>query len=79
MSLNISTDFNFFNVPRLPLSGDGMALASAAMTPAELHAANNANAQSGISTDFNITNFMMDVNSDWFKQDGGKLLTTMIG
>lgn len=67
--------FDFFNVPRLPLSGDGMALPSEAMPPAELHAANNANAQSGISTDFNITNFMMDVNSDWFKQDGGKFLT----
>ncbi|KAJ4155734.1 hypothetical protein LMH87_000965 [Akanthomyces muscarius] len=67
--------FDFFNVPRLPLSGDCLSIPTEAMTQAELHATGNANAQSGIPTDFNITNFMMDVNSDWFKQEGGKFLT----
>ncbi|KAJ3498295.1 hypothetical protein NLG97_g1237 [Lecanicillium saksenae] len=66
--------FDFFNVPRLPLAGDGLAVPSEAVTQPEMHAANNVNQQGGIPTDFNITNFMMDVNSDWFKQESGKFL-----
>lgn len=67
--------FDFFNVPRLPLSGDGLAIPSEALAQPELHAADAVGPPPGIPTDFNITNFMMDVNSDWFKQEGGKFLT----
>lgn len=29
-----------------------------------------------MANEFNITNFMMDANSDWlFKQEGGKFMT----
>lgn len=65
--------FDFFNVPRLPMSGEGLAVPNEAVTQPEMHAANT-NPPPGIPTDFNITNFMMDVNSDWFKQEGGKYL-----
>ncbi|KAJ6782666.1 hypothetical protein PWT90_00219 [Aphanocladium album] len=64
--------FDFFNVPRLPLSGEGLAVPNE--TQPEIHAANNVNQQGGIPTDFNIQNFMMDVNSDWFKQESVKFL-----
>ncbi|EGX88408.1 C6 transcription factor, putative [Cordyceps militaris CM01] len=67
--------FDFFNVPRLPLSGDALVLSSEAVALPELHTTNSANPQAGIATDFNITNFMMDVNSDWFKQEGEPFLT----
>ncbi|OAA53012.1 Transcription factor [Cordyceps fumosorosea ARSEF 2679] len=66
--------FDFFNVPRLPVSGDALGVPSETMPQIELQAANSVNPQAGIPTDFNITNFMMDVNSDWFKQEGGKFL-----
>ncbi|TQV93901.1 hypothetical protein V2A60_003940 [Cordyceps javanica] len=64
--------FDFFNVPRLPLAGDSLAVPNEAVTHPAMHASSNVNPQHGIATDFNITNFMMDVNSDWFKQEGGK-------
>ncbi|KAM3509303.1 hypothetical protein MY11210_006396 [Beauveria gryllotalpidicola] len=66
--------FDFFNVPRLPLLGDSLSISNEAVTQPEMHPASNVNPQSGIIADFNITNFMMDVNSDWFKQEGGKFL-----
>ncbi|KAM0744788.1 hypothetical protein ACQRIT_000172 [Beauveria bassiana] len=66
--------FDFFNVPRLPLLGDSLAISNEAVTQPEMHPASNVNSQSGITADFNITNFMMDANSDWFKQEGGKFL-----
>lgn len=66
--------FDFFNVPRLPLSGDNLGIPAEAMAQPELHTANNVTQQPGIAADFNITNFMMDASSDWFKQEGGKFL-----
>ncbi|OAA38009.1 Transcription factor [Beauveria brongniartii RCEF 3172] len=66
--------FDFFNVPRLPLLGDSLAISNEAVTQPEMYPASNVNSQSGITADFNITNFTMDANSDWFKQEGGKFL-----
>lgn len=62
--------FDFFNVPRLPSAGDGLNIVDTGQP--ELQAPNTMNQQSVMATDFNITNFMMDVNSDWFKQEGGR-------
>ncbi|KAM3557399.1 hypothetical protein MY1884_004553 [Beauveria asiatica] len=66
--------FDFFNVPRLPVLGDSPAISNEAVTQPEMYPASNVNSQSGITADFNITNFTMDANSDWFKQEGGKFL-----
>lgn len=64
--------FDFFNVPRLPFAGEGLGISGEAASQ-EMQPSNPMN-QGGIPTDFNITNFMMDANSDWFKQEGGQFL-----
>ncbi|KAH9883521.1 putative C6 transcription factor [Xylariomycetidae sp. FL2044] len=67
--------FDFFNVPRLPFSHEP----SAGPNPVETEAVadnenvdtngNGANGMVGPANEFNITNFMVDANSDWlFKQ-----------
>lgn len=66
--------FDFFNVPRLPFNGDSMG--SVHQTPApgqtEMDTTNGNGSSLGPSNEFNITNFMVDANSDWlFKQEGG--------
>ncbi|KAG6316977.1 hypothetical protein E4U22_006645 [Claviceps purpurea] len=68
--------FDFFNVPRLPAGpggenpGGGGGLAQTIVQEAPV-ATSTAN-------EFNITNFLMDANSDWlFKQEGGKYMTTV--
>lgn len=56
--------FDFFNMPRLPVSMDapsGVATAGA-MGGAE----NVPSMMEGANNEFNITNFMFDANSDWF-------------
>ncbi|KAG6024335.1 hypothetical protein E4U40_003328 [Claviceps sp. LM458 group G5] len=74
--------FDFFNVPRLPSGpgaenpgggggGGGGGLAQAIVQEDGGMATSTAN-------EFNITNFLMDANSDWlFKQEGGKFMTTV--
>lgn len=62
--------FDFFNVPRLPVgleaplgTNGGNQMGDPNMHPA--------GPQQGMPNEFNITNFMMDANSDWlFKQEG---------
>ena len=63
--------FDFFNVPRLPFGGENMA-AGASSTMGQ-----DATMEQGQMppNEFNITNFMVDANSDWlFKSDGGKFM-----
>ncbi|EHK25025.1 uncharacterized protein TRIVIDRAFT_113534, partial [Trichoderma virens Gv29-8] len=65
--------FNFFNVPRLPFGGENLSGASEGLMP-------NADIPTGNASldhpqyqpnEFNITNFMIDANSDWlFKNEG---------
>ncbi|KAK3723221.1 hypothetical protein LTR37_001944 [Vermiconidia calcicola] len=58
--------FDFFNMPRLPLAGNGDP-GMAAAGGANGGAATEYPAMEGIgSNEFNITNFMYDANSDWF-------------
>lgn len=71
--------FDFFNVPRLPLGVPGDAEQNAAR---EGTAAGQADAggsmppeTNGKANEFNITDFMVDANRDWFKQDGAKFLS----
>lgn len=66
--------FDFFNMPRLPLNGENI-------TPNnEMETTNGHGASNGLGApnEFNITNFMVDANSDWlFKQEGApKYMTT---
>lgn len=70
--------FDFFNVPRLPFGGENMAGPVQAMGPdATMGTQNGGPGHMGPPNEFNITNFMMDANSDWlFKQDGGKFMAT---
>ncbi|KAI2640040.1 fungal-specific transcription factor domain-containing protein [Xylaria nigripes] len=55
--------FDFFNVPRLPMSHE----ASAGPNGSEMNmdTPGNTDAGTGAPNEFNITNFMMDANSDW--------------
>ncbi|KAG8427448.1 hypothetical protein J3459_006627 [Metarhizium acridum] len=67
--------FDFFNVPRLPFGGENSAGAQA-LGPDTAMDAQNGQAQMA-PNEFNITNFMVDANSDWlFKQDGGRFMAT---
>ena len=71
--------FNFFNVPRLPFGGDNTI--GVTQTPGPGTDMDTADGQApqpppGPANEFNITNFMVDANSDWlFKQEGGKFMT----
>ncbi|KAJ3946498.1 hypothetical protein N0V92_013342 [Colletotrichum tropicale] len=79
--------FDFFNVPRLPVGNENIAgIQHAAGGPSGQNGASSgvdANSENGGSSgpappgnEFNITNFMVDANSDWlFKQEGAKFLT----
>lgn len=60
--------FDFFNVPRLALSGDGTALSHEAVMDGHGGGAGQA---SGPLNEFNITNFMVDANSDWLQAKFG--------
>lgn len=53
--------FDFFNVPRLPASHEP----SAGANGSDMTVDAPANPESGTHGEFNITNFMMDANSDW--------------
>lgn len=71
--------FDFFNVPRLPFGGENIAGITQAPAPPGSDMGqtnNNGPAQpGGPPNEFNITNFMVDANSDWlFKQEGGKFM-----
>lgn len=70
--------FDFFNMPRLPFSGDNTGVPATAAIPdtAAIPSTNNDIAQPQVlPTGFNITNFMMDANSDWlFKQESNKYI-----
>ncbi|KAF4121019.1 Fungal trans [Geosmithia morbida] len=70
--------FDFFNVPRLPLGGEATG-GTGNQTPApgaDMDAdEQTTGSQAGAINEFNITNFMVDANSDWlFKQEGGKFM-----
>ncbi|KAI7111125.1 hypothetical protein KC352_g35970 [Hortaea werneckii] len=58
--------FDFFNMPRLPMAAPG----DASLAPDNLNGDSNANGHHPIdgnpNNEFNITNFMMDADSDWF-------------
>ncbi|KAH6610998.1 n-terminal binuclear zn cluster-containing dna binding domain-containing [Trichoderma cornu-damae] len=65
--------FNFFNVPRLPFSGDHISGATEGpMSSSDMPAANaSLDHPQYQPNEFNITNFMIDANSDWlFKTEG---------
>ncbi|KAF3342636.1 hypothetical protein VdG1_06603 [Verticillium dahliae VDG1] len=77
--------FDFFNVPRLPF---GEQIAGVQGMPQNNGAPPSMDGSSGDapqgppqpppppSNEFNITNFMVDANSDWlFKQEGGKYMS----
>ncbi|KAF4453108.1 hypothetical protein FALBO_16053, partial [Fusarium albosuccineum] len=66
--------FDFFNVPRLPFGGENISGANGTPAPAsnDMDTSNDNVSGLGASNEFNITNFMVDANSDWlFKQEGG--------
>ncbi|KAK1728845.1 fungal-specific transcription factor [Colletotrichum acutatum] len=75
--------FDFFNVPRLPagneiqhgMSGsNGQNGTASGMDASSENGGSNAPPAPG--NEFNITNFMVDANSDWlFKQEGAKFLS----
>ncbi|KAK7215575.1 hypothetical protein V2G26_003578 [Clonostachys chloroleuca] len=70
--------FDFFNVPRLPVSGENMA-GNGQTAPAGVDIDRPTSQEQvqhpGPGNEFNITNFMVDANSDWlFKQEGSKFL-----
>jgi hypothetical protein len=52
--------FDFFNVPRLPVA-PGSDMGHVSGNGADMHMAEIING----SNEFNITNFMVDANSDW--------------
>ncbi|KAI6892608.1 hypothetical protein KC334_g13296 [Hortaea werneckii] len=58
--------FDFFNMPRLPMAAPG----DASLAPDNLNGDSTANGHHPIdgnpNNEFNITNFMMDADSDWF-------------
>ncbi|KAI6862717.1 hypothetical protein KC323_g5352 [Hortaea werneckii] len=58
--------FDFFNMPRLPMAAPG----DTSLAPDNLNGDSNANGHHPIdgnpNNEFNITNFMMDADSDWF-------------
>jgi hypothetical protein len=78
--------FDFFNMPRLPFSGETMGANGNQQVqppqqqqqppqqtpgPGGLVADPGTTSQLVQPSEYNITNFMMDANSDWlFKQDG---------
>lgn len=65
--------FNFFNVPRIPVSGENSSGATEGLIPnPDMSTANtNLDQPQYQPNEFNITNFMIDASSDWlFKTDG---------
>ncbi|KAK4062732.1 transcriptional regulator family: Fungal Specific TF [Trichoderma aggressivum f. europaeum] len=65
--------FNFFNVPRLPFGGENLSGATEGLMPNSDMPAGNASLDHPQyqPNEFNITNFMIDANSDWlFKNEG---------
>lgn len=55
--------FDFFNVPRLPMSHE--AAAALPTTSGEMAVDAAVSTENVMPNEFNITNFMMDANSDW--------------
>lgn len=70
--------FDFFNVPRLPFGGEniaGLGQAPGPGTELDTTSGQVPEPTPGPANEFNITNFMVDANSDWlFKQEGSKFL-----
>ena len=61
--------FDFFNVPRLPFGGENIAGTNQTPGPGDVVTAQRQ--PQAPPSEFNITNFMVDANSDWlFKQEG---------
>jgi hypothetical protein len=58
--------FDFFNVPRLPAQAEG-AVANGIVNVGDSAVADAA----AIPNEFNITNFMVDAQSDWFMKNPG--------
>ncbi|EON67084.1 hypothetical protein W97_06337 [Coniosporium apollinis CBS 100218] len=57
--------FDFFNMPRLPVSMD----APSGVAALGMGGGEQMSMQEGVNNEFNITNFMFDANSDWFVKD----------
>lgn len=68
--------FDFFNVPRLPFGGESLAANGGQQQQQQTDTGMEGGAtQIAQPSEYNITNFMVDANSDWlFKQDGGNLM-----
>ncbi|KPM44599.1 hypothetical protein AK830_g1962 [Neonectria ditissima] len=65
--------FDFFNVPRLPVGGENISGANQGQAPPgnDMEMTNGSSTELAVPNEFNITNFMVDANSDWlFKQEG---------
>lgn len=59
--------FDFFNMPRLPFSAGGEGSMATEGLNGDANAAAGYHPMEGnTNNEFNITNFMMDANSDWF-------------
>ncbi|OCK78288.1 hypothetical protein K432DRAFT_406598 [Lepidopterella palustris CBS 459.81] len=56
--------FDFFNMPRLPISMDGPMSFTAGTAGDQLQIP-----EGGASNEFNITNYMIDASSDWFMKN----------
>lgn len=56
--------FDFFNMPRLPVPADGSLNAVSG-------AGDYQTSDAGANSEFNITNFIYDANSDWFMRNSG--------
>ncbi|KAH6985632.1 fungal-specific transcription factor domain-containing protein [Ilyonectria sp. MPI-CAGE-AT-0026] len=64
--------FDFFNVPRLPVGGENMANHTQGPSSNDMDMTNGNGSELAVPNEFNITNYMVDANSDWlFKQEGG--------
>ncbi|KAK5990953.1 putative transcriptional regulatory protein [Cladobotryum mycophilum] len=71
--------FDFFNVPRLPLSMENVAGVTDRLMPdAVMQTTNNSLEHTQyLPNEFNITNFTIDANSDWlFKSEGSTFMTS---
>lgn len=63
--------FDFFNMPRLPVGNENIAGVNGAATLTTGGSEMDTSGVVGVPNEFNITNFMVDANSDWlFKQEG---------
>lgn len=67
--------FDFFNVPRLPFGGENLGANQTPAPGSDMERDGGSPPPAASSNEFNITNFMVDANSDWlFNQEGAKFM-----